>query len=299
MDSELWKKISERVIAASAVSDETAKREEATVETAEQEETTKQEEATVEETAPEKSKEEFFNFLNSLVEQPPTQPLQPTQSAQPLQPTQSAQPLQPTQSAQPLQPTQSAQPLQPTQSAQPLQPTQSAQPLQPTQVVDDIDENELAAILTEEGLNAKQLKSVLTKVEQRTYKRAVEDLTRDLYPVMQQVAVNVAAWSSAATRFRQNNPDLEPAMKFVAEQSNRIANAHPDWSPDKVYEEAGKVTRKAIDYFVQQQQQQQKPKKPVFAPVPGVKQTQTANGTEDPKKAFMRRLLMWDAQPTQ
>jgi len=254
MDSELWKKISERVIAASAVSDETAKREEATVETAEQEETTKQEEATVEETAPEKSKEEFFNFLNSLVEQPPTQP---------------------------------------------LQPTQSAQPLQPTQVVDDIDENELAAILTEEGLNAKQLKSVLTKVEQRTYKRAVEDLTRDLYPVMQQVAVNVAAWSSAATRFRQNNPDLEPAMKFVAEQSNRIANAHPDWSPDKVYEEAGKVTRKAIDYFVQQQQQQQKPKKPVFAPVPGVKQTQTANGTEDPKKAFMRRLLMWDAQPTQ
>lgn len=262
MDKELWKKISERV------SDKPAEVKEPAAEVAENsvqemkevvETPTVQASESVEPAAEEPKtfdKGEFFNFLNSLVEQPAVEPPQPAPAA--------------------------AQPA--IAQAQPAASTPSS----------EFDETELAAILTEEGLNTKQLQSVLKKVEDRAYSRATSDLTRDLYPVMQQVAVNVAAWSSAATRFRSKNEDLEPAMQFVAQQSNKIANAHPDWAPDKVYEEAGKVTRKAIEYFMQQQAGEQKPKKPAFAPTPGGKAPVAKAKPDDAGKAFMRNLLKWN-----
>lgn len=269
MNKELWQKLSSRVSGAPAPAAEEPKVEEPRTENSVQEMNGVSEAApaaapaaseasetpTVEEPKP-FDKSEFFNFLNSLAEQPaePSQPAitPPIAQAQPAVPA--------------------------------LTPTAS----------DDFDEAELAAILTEEGLNPKQLRSVLNKVESRAYSRATTDLTRDLYPVMQQVAVNVAAWSSAATRFRAKNEDLEPAMQFVAQQSNKIASAHPDWSPDKVYDEAGKVTRKAIEYFMQQQQGEQKPKKPAFAPTPGGKAPAAKAKSEDPNRAFMRNLLKWN-----
>lgn len=266
MDRELWKKISERVSdkpaevkePAAEVAENSVQEMKEVVETpavqASEKETTPA--AGVAEEPKTFDKGEFFNFLNSLVEQPAVEPPQPAPAA--------------------------AQPA--IAQAQPAASTPSS----------EFDETELAAILTEEGLNPKQLQSVLKKVEDRAYSRATSDLTRDLYPVMQQVAVNVAAWSSAATRFRSKNEDLEPAMQFVAQQSNKIANAHPDWAPDKVYEEAGKVTRKAIEYFMQQQAGEQKPKKPAFAPTPGGKAPVAKAKPDDAGKAFMRNLLKWN-----
>lgn len=273
MDKELWKKISDKVTTGKVEPLVEKKVEEATL----VEENSVQEMKEVEETpaaivapaevapAAEEKKEfdkgEFFNFLNSLVEQPVV-------------------------ASAPQQQEQAAPPAKTTPVIAQAQPAVSSQP-------SDIADEEIAAILTEEGLNPKQLKSVLAKVEERTYQRAVGDVTRDLFPVMQQVAMNVASWSSAATRFRQMNADLEPAMKFVAEQSNKIAGAHPEWAPDKVYEEAGKVTRKAIEYFMQQQSGE-KPKKPAFAPTPGGKAPVAKKQPDDANKAFMRNLLKWN-----
>lgn len=278
MDKALWQKLSNRVSGTpdptTAPAKEEPKVEEPKIENSVQEMNVVAEAApaaseTIETPAAEEPKPfdkgEFFNFLNSLVEQP-AEPSQPSQPSQPV-----------------ITP--------PIAQAQPAVPTPSAS--------DEFDEAELAAILTEEGLNPKQLRSVLDKVERRAYSRATTDLTRDLYPVMQQVAVNVAAWSNAATRFRAKNEDLEPAMQFVAQQSNKLASAHPDWPPDKVYEEAGLVTRKAIEYFMQQQQGEQKPKKPTFAPTPGGKAPAAKAKPADDSKAFMRNLLKWnEPQPT-
>jgi len=267
MDKELWKKISERVSdkSAAAAAEPVVEAEENSVQEMKEvveipiAKTAEKEPAPVEPEAEEPKpfdKGEFFNFLNSLVEQPAAEPSQPAPAAQPA--------------------------------------IAQTQPVASTPNTGDFDETELAAILTEEGLNPKQLKAVLSKVEERAYSRATSDLTRDLFPVMQQVAVNVAAWSSAATRFRSKNEDLEPAMQFVAQQSNKIASAHPDWAPDRVYDEAGKVTRKAIEYFMQQQAAEPKTKKPAFAPTPGGKAPVAKAKPEDANKAFMRNLLKWD-----